>query len=90
VLTDDKVKFGFDKAQLSDEARAALDEFATQLKTQNKSVYVEIQGHTDNIGGEDYNQQLGEQRRQSVPRQAGIRSSAWRRSPTRERAGGRQ
>ena len=28
VLTDDQVRFGFDKAELSDEAKAALDEFA--------------------------------------------------------------
>jgi peptidoglycan-associated lipoprotein len=62
VLSDDKVKFGFDKAILSDEAKAALDAFATQLKTENKNVYVEIQGHTDNIGGENYNEQLGKQR----------------------------
>ncbi len=62
VLSDDKVKFGFDKAVLSDEAKAALDAFATQLKTENKNVYVEIQGHTDNIGGELYNEKLGKQR----------------------------
>lgn len=66
VLTDDKVKFGFDKAQLSDEAKAAIDEFATQLKTQNKSVYVEIQGHTDNIGGDLYNEKLGQDRADAV------------------------
>jgi peptidoglycan-associated lipoprotein len=66
VLSDDKVKFGFDKANLSDEAKAALDAFATQLKTENKNVYIEIQGHTDNIGGEAYNMKLGEQRAETV------------------------
>lgn len=66
VLSDDKVKFGFDKAELSAEAKAALDAFATQLKTENKNVYVEIQGHTDNIGGELYNEQLGKQRADGV------------------------
>ena len=66
VLSDDKVKFGFDKATLSDDAKAALDAFATQLKTENKGVYVEIQGHTDNVGGESYNEQLGEQRAEAV------------------------
>ncbi len=66
VLSDDKVKFGFDKAELADEAKAALDAFAAQLKTENKNVFVEIQGHTDNVGGEDYNQKLGDQRAKSV------------------------
>ena len=66
VLSDDKVKFGFDKSTLSSEATAALDAFANQLKSENKGVYVEIQGHTDNVGGESYNEQLGEQRAEAV------------------------
>ena len=56
VLSDDKVKFGFDQTSLSQEAKTALDQFADQLKTQNKGVYVEIQGHTDAIGGDAYNE----------------------------------
>jgi outer membrane protein OmpA-like peptidoglycan-associated protein len=66
VLSDDKVKFGFDQANLSDDARAALDAFAAQLKTENRNVYVEIQGHTDNVGGESYNEKLGAQRAAAV------------------------
>ena len=66
VLTDDKVKFGVNKHQLSAPARAALDEFANQLKEQNKPVYIEIQGHTDNVGGKDYNEKLGEERAEAV------------------------
>lgn len=66
VLSDDKVKFGFDQTTLSKEAKAALDEFAGTLKTQNKGVYVEIQGHTDAIGGDAYNEALGLQRAQTV------------------------
>jgi peptidoglycan-associated lipoprotein len=68
VLTDDKVKFGFDRAELSAEARAAIDEFASQLKEQNKSVYVEIQGHTDNVGPDTYNEELGLSRAEAVRR----------------------
>jgi peptidoglycan-associated lipoprotein len=68
VLTDEKVKFGFDKKELSPEARAALDEFAGQLKEQNRSVYVEIQGHTDNVGGTLYNEDLGLSRAEAVRR----------------------
>ena len=47
ALTDDKVKFGFDTSDLSPEARAALDEFAAKLAADNKSVYIEIQGHNE-------------------------------------------
>ena len=59
TLSDDKVHFGSNKYQLSDEAKAALDAFAQMVKTQNKSVYIEIQGHTDDRAEEDYNYKLG-------------------------------
>jgi len=68
VLSDDKVKFGFDKAELSDDAKAALDSFADSLRNDNQNVYIEIQGHTDNIGGEEYNYKLGEKRAETVRR----------------------
>jgi peptidoglycan-associated lipoprotein len=66
VLTDDKVKFGFNRKVLSPEAQAELDTFAEQLKGDNKGVYIEIQGHTDNVGGPAYNTQLGESRAEAV------------------------
>ena len=66
VLTDDKVHFPVDGSKISDEAAAALDEFAQQLKTENKNVYLEIQGHTDATGSEDYNEKLGLQRAEAV------------------------
>lgn len=68
VLTDDKVKFGFDTSDLSPEAESALDEFAGQLKTQNAGVYIEIQGHTDSVGSEKYNEELGLLRAEAVRR----------------------
>lgn len=68
VLTDDKVRFSFDKAELSESGTVALDEFAAKLKAENKNVYVEIQGHTDGIGSEQYNYELGEERAEAVRR----------------------
>lgn len=68
VLTDEKVKFGFDTSDLSPEAQAALDEFAGQLKGENKNVYVEIQGHTDSVGSTQYNEELGLLRAEAVRR----------------------
>lgn len=66
VLTDDKVRFGFNAAELSPEAKAALDEFAAKLAADNKSVYLEIQGHTDSVGRDSYNEELGLERAEAV------------------------
>jgi outer membrane protein OmpA-like peptidoglycan-associated protein len=66
VLTDDKVRFGLESSQLSDEATAAIDAFAADLKQQNRDVYIEIQGHTDSTGSEQYNEQLALERAEAV------------------------
>jgi outer membrane protein OmpA-like peptidoglycan-associated protein len=68
VLNSDKVTFDFEKTELTDNSKGALDEFASQLKTDNKNVYIEIQGHTDSSGPDDYNHMLGERRAESVRR----------------------
>jgi len=68
TLTDNDVQFGFDKADLSDSAKAALDAFATKAKSASGNAYVEIQGHTDNIGSEAYNLKLGYKRAEVVMR----------------------
>lgn len=68
VLTDEKVKFGFDTSDLSPEAKSAVDEFAAQLKAENQGVYIEIQGHTDSVGSEKYNEELGLLRAEAVRR----------------------
>jgi len=66
VLSSDKFRFAVDRSELSDETRAALDEFAEQIKADNANVFIEIQGHTDATGSEDYNMKLGEQRAEAV------------------------
>jgi outer membrane protein OmpA-like peptidoglycan-associated protein len=68
VLTDDSMKFGVNKAELSPEAQARLDAFVEKLKTDNRNVYVEVQGHTDASGSKDYNYKLGEERAEAVRR----------------------
>ena len=70
TLSDENVKFGFNKAEFSDEHKAALDAFAARVKDEgkDKKLYVEIQGHTDGIGSEKYNLQLGQQRAEAVMR----------------------
>ncbi len=68
TISDESVPFGYDKATLSDEAKAALDTFAETLIIANEPVYIEIQGHTDNIGSRAYNLRLGQARAESVMR----------------------
>lgn len=68
VLKDDTLKFKSDSAVLSPEAMAALDEFAAKLKSDNKNVYVEIQGHTDSRGDVASNLRLGQARAEAVLR----------------------
>lgn len=57
--------FAFDKFNLSSEARVMLDEVAAWLK-QNPELKVEIGGHTDDRGSDEYNQRLSENRAKSV------------------------
>ena len=66
VLSDDSVKFPIDGSKLSSEAQTRLMDFAQKLKSENKNVYLEIQGHTDNTGGPDLNKRLGEERAEAV------------------------
>jgi outer membrane protein OmpA-like peptidoglycan-associated protein len=66
VLSDDSVKFPLNAADLSPEAEQRLTEFAEKLKGENKNVYLEIQGHTDNVGDPAYNDGLGEKRAETV------------------------
>ena len=68
TVTDNDVTFGFDKASLSDEAKAALDAFAELVMAVEGHAYIEIQGHTDNIGSESYNLKLGYKRAEHVMR----------------------
>ncbi len=67
-LTDDQVRFAFNKAQIGAEGEKALGELADRLKSENRGVYIEIQGHTDSVGSTDYNYQLGLERAEAVRR----------------------
>jgi peptidoglycan-associated lipoprotein len=66
VLSDDSVKFPVDRASLSPEAEARLADLANKLKSENRNVYLEIQGHTDATGTPDINKRLGEERAEAV------------------------
>ena len=59
------VLFGFDKAELSTDAKTNLDKLVTVLNTY-PDTNIELQGHTDSKGSEAYNQTLSEKRASTV------------------------
>jgi len=59
------VNFEFDSSVLTADSSAALDK-AVQLLTQNADLIVEIAGHTDSLGSDEYNQGLSERRAAAV------------------------
>ena len=66
TLRNEEAKFKFDSAELSDEAKAALDGFVQTLIAEDRGVYLEIQGHTDSTGEDSVNLSLGKRRAQAV------------------------
>ena len=59
-------KFKFDSSELSPDMKTALDVFVERLIAENKGVYLEIQGHTDSTGPEEWNLLLGKKRGEAV------------------------
>jgi len=57
--------FDFDKATLKPESTGEIDRLVTFLK-ENKNISIEISGHTDNQGSEEYNLKLSQLRAESV------------------------
>jgi outer membrane protein OmpA-like peptidoglycan-associated protein len=66
TLSNDKVRFPVNKAEISDEAKALVDEAVAPLVQANRGVYFEIEGHTDSTGDAAYNYKLGEERAMAV------------------------
>jgi peptidoglycan-associated lipoprotein len=65
-FSEDRVKFKSGSATLDSGASAALDEFAAKVKASENQYWVEIQGHTDNMGGTSFNDELGQRRAEAV------------------------
>jgi len=66
IIRNDEAKFEFESYELGDEAKVALDRFVETLIAQNKGLYLEIQGHADSSGPEDWNVYLGKKRAEAV------------------------
>ena len=68
VLSEDRGKFKLGKADLPEDAMGAIDQMVAQLKADPKAVWVEIEGHTDNVGDKATNQRIGLARAEAVKR----------------------
>jgi len=68
VLSEDSGNFRFGKTVLPDEAKQKIDEVVSQLKQDPKNVWIEIEGHTDNVGPKEINDKIGLERAQAVER----------------------
>jgi peptidoglycan-associated lipoprotein len=68
VLSEDQGNFKFGKTDLPDTAKQRIDQMITDLKADPKGVFIELEGHTDNVGSKDYNTKLGQDRAEAVKR----------------------
>jgi len=68
VLSEDQGNFKFGKTMLPDEAKSAIDEMVSHMKQDPKNIYLEIEGHTDNVGDKNVNEKVGLARAEAVKR----------------------
>jgi outer membrane protein OmpA-like peptidoglycan-associated protein len=66
VLSEDQGNFAFGSSDLPDTAKARLDEVISQLASDPKGAWFEIEGHTDNVGPAELNHRLGLERAEAV------------------------
>ena len=66
TLSEDQGNFAFNKAELPDPAKARLDQMVNSLKADPKTIFIEIEGHTDNVGPNEVNQKIGLERAEAV------------------------
>ena len=68
VMTDDSAHFPINGSALSADETQRLSDLVNRLKSDNKNVYLEIQGYTDATGSEQGNLRLGQDRAEAVRR----------------------
>lgn len=68
VLSEDKGDFKFGKATVPESAIGELDQLVAKLKAEPNGAYIEVEGHTDNVGPKEVNYKLGLERAENVKR----------------------
>jgi OOP family OmpA-OmpF porin len=65
IISLDGAHFDFDKATLKPEGHAKLDQ-AAAVMAEHATITVAVEGHTDSVGSDAYNQKLSERRAQAA------------------------
>ncbi len=66
VITTNKIHFAFNKYAIRPESYAVLDEILRNIQGRPEITSVRVEGHTDSIGSDVYNEKLSQQRAESV------------------------
>ena len=68
VMSEDKAGFKFGQAKMPADMQTQIDELVAQLKANPNGGYIEIEGHTDNVGAPATNYKIGLDRAEAVKR----------------------
>jgi peptidoglycan-associated lipoprotein len=68
VLSEDQGNFKFGQTKMPDDAKQKIDELVAKMKQDPKNIYLEIEGHTDNVGDKVTNERIGLARAEAVKR----------------------
>jgi len=68
VMSEDKGGFKFGQSKIPADMQAQIDQLVAQLKANPNGGYIEIEGHTDNVGAKDTNYKIGLARAEAVKR----------------------
>jgi peptidoglycan-associated lipoprotein len=68
VLSEDQGGFKFGQSKLPADTQGQIDQLVAQLKANPNGAYIEIEGHTDNIGPKAANYKVGLDRAEAVKR----------------------
>jgi len=66
TLSEAEGNFAFGRSDLPEPARARIDEIVRGLKARPGLVFIEIEGHTDNVGSGVFNKRLGLERAEAA------------------------
>ena len=68
TLSEDKGGFKFGQSKIPADMQSQIDELVAQLKANPNGGYIEIEGHTDNVGAPPTNRKIGMDRAEAVKR----------------------